>query len=109
MRHRALRLVRASAAAVVMGVVACGGSSSDDPTAVPTEPALDQLLNDYKSSVVEIVTTGADGDGGGTGIVWDEGHQVLTNAHVRGGHDQSERPGRRGQSVLGSGRRPQRL
>ena len=31
---------------------------------------------------MQIVTSGADGDGGGTGIVWENGTQVLTNAHV---------------------------
>jgi S1-C subfamily serine protease len=78
--------MRASTVAVVMGVIACGGSSGGDndstATPVPTEPSLDQLLNDYKTSVVDIEVTGADGAGGGTGIVWEDSHQVLTNAHV---------------------------
>lgn len=77
------RLLMLSAA---IAISACGGSGSDDEkataTPAPTQPALSDLLRDFQSSVVDIATTGPDGNGGGTGVVWENGQQVLTNAHV---------------------------
>lgn len=66
---------RLRALALAVSLVVLGGCGS-------SEPSLDKLLEDYKASVVEITTSGADGDGSGTGIVWENGQQVLTNAHV---------------------------
>lgn len=69
----------------VLGLTACGGGD-DEPTATataePTPPALSDLVERYKTSIVDIAVTGPDGDGGGTGVVWETPNQVLTNAHV---------------------------
>ncbi|MGE0133514.1 MAG: S1C family serine protease [Dehalococcoidia bacterium] len=69
----------------ILGLAACGGGSEEEqPTATPepTPPALSDLVEQYKTSIVDIVTTGPNGNGGGTGIVWESPTQVLTNSHV---------------------------
>ncbi|MFN8584247.1 MAG: trypsin-like peptidase domain-containing protein [Dehalococcoidia bacterium] len=70
----------------LLGLAACGGGGDAKPTVTatpePTPPALSDLVEQYKTSIVDIATTGPDGSGGGTGIVWETPTQVLTNAHV---------------------------
>ncbi len=80
--------------AVVPLLAACGGGGDDDPTATATgaatqatsgaakTPTLQEIVDANKSSIVEIITSYSDGDGGGTGIVWENDRQILTNAHV---------------------------
>lgn len=69
----------------LLSLASCGGSNEDEkptPTPEPTPPPLSALVDQYKTSIVDIAVTGPDGDGGGTGIVWETPNQVLTNAHV---------------------------
>jgi S1-C subfamily serine protease len=70
----------ASAVAISCG----GGGGSKDPTATavpqPMDPAA--ILNANKTSVVKIEVSGPDGNGWGSGIVYQDGTHVLTNAHV---------------------------
>jgi serine protease Do len=77
-----------TALAIPFGL-ACGGGDDDDssePTATsPTNvqpPTLQQIVDANKQSIVEIITSSAEGDGGGTGIVWENDKQIITNAHV---------------------------
>jgi S1-C subfamily serine protease len=63
--------------------LACGGGKKADPT--PTQRAelnASQILEKDKASVVSIETTSYYGEGGGTGIVFEDSTHVLTNAHV---------------------------
>jgi putative serine protease PepD len=81
------------AVVLVPALAACGGGGDDDPTATATgaatqsttdaekTPTLQQIVDDNKSSIVEIITSYSDGDGGGTGVVWEKEGQILTNAH----------------------------
>lgn len=87
MRSGSLRFCRlvCFAAALAMFVASCGGGDEEPPasaTPAPTPPALSALVERYKRSIVEIEVTGPDGVGGGTGVVWENGQQVLTNSHV---------------------------
>ncbi len=97
MRSRSLLLLSATLL-IPFGAAACGGGDDDDDpststasasasaagTAAPTgkTPTLQEIVNTNKPSIVEIITSYADGDGGGTGIVWENDKQILTNAHV---------------------------
>jgi S1-C subfamily serine protease len=77
-----------------MFAFACGGGDDDDstattagsPTAVisPTPAVLTAaaILEQNQQSVVRISTTSPQGDGGGSGIVWEDATHILTNAHV---------------------------
>ncbi len=60
-------------------LAACGGGGGDDEPKTLT-PA--ELLEQNKYSVVDILTTTGYSGGGGTGVVWQDGTHVLTNAHV---------------------------
>jgi S1-C subfamily serine protease len=64
-------------------ILACGGGDKPDP--VPTQRVelnAGQILEKDKTSVVSIETTSYYGEGGGTGIVFEDATHVLTNAHV---------------------------
>ncbi len=74
---------------------ACGGGGSSPtptataapPTAVPSPtvpPTLtpNDILQQNKTSVVDIETVDPQGGGSGSGIVWEDGTHVVTNAHV---------------------------
>jgi serine protease Do len=76
-----------------MFLSACGGGSDTKSTPVvqhtgtaasTTPAALDAatILTNNQLSVVRISTTSPQGDGGGSGIVWEDGMHILTNAHV---------------------------
>lgn len=81
-----------------VALAACGGGGDDDdddPTATPdrdetTEPeptappelSTAEILEANRLSVVNIVTTTPQGDGGGSGVVWEDSQHILTNAHV---------------------------
>lgn len=92
MRWKGLLLGGAVTSAVLMG--SCGGDGdSNDPTATPgfaatpTESAAatltpQQVVEQMKASVVKIRATYPEGTGGGSGVVWENGRQILTNAHV---------------------------
>jgi serine protease Do len=78
-------------AVMLLAVIAaaCGGGGSKatpTPTAAPptVEPTLtpNDILQKNKTSVVNIDTVDQFGSGGGSGIVWEDGTHVLTNAHV---------------------------
>ncbi|MGB4862728.1 MAG: trypsin-like peptidase domain-containing protein [Tepidiformaceae bacterium] len=61
--------------------------TSDSPTAVPataTPATLDAatILDRNKNSVVNIITSTPNGEGGGTGVVWEDATHILTAAHV---------------------------
>jgi S1-C subfamily serine protease len=43
------------------------------------------MLETYKPTVVEIAASGADGESTGTGFAWENGQQIITNAHVVNG------------------------
>jgi putative serine protease PepD len=89
-------MLRAALVYVVLGLgsaglLACGGS--DEPEATPTpeatatpEPPAEltaaDVLEQNRASVLQIVTTSAFGEGGGSGVVWEDATHVLTNAHV---------------------------
>ncbi|MCZ2108021.1 MAG: trypsin-like peptidase domain-containing protein [Dehalococcoidia bacterium] len=75
--------------------VACSGDDNTKPSsptpdksaapaATATPATLDSaaILDQNKNSVVKILTTSPDGEGGGSGIVWQDATHVLTNAHV---------------------------
>lgn len=78
------RTLMPAALLLMLSLAACGGSDPAEPTPTPepTEAPLGSLLDEYKTTVVEILTSGANGEGGGTGFAWENGQQVLTNAHV---------------------------
>ncbi len=73
---------------------ACGDSGdSPEATATPGKDATpteatpatltpQQIVESLKNSVVKIRATYPEGTGGGSGIVWENGRQILTNAHV---------------------------
>jgi serine protease Do len=72
-------------------VAACGGSSEPEATPTPeatatpegpVELTAGEILEANKTSVVKIDTTTPYGDGGGSGVVWEQEDWVLTNAHV---------------------------
>ncbi len=82
-------------APLAFALVACGGGSkSSDSTATPAEPAATateagpveqsaaEILENNKTSVVDVLTNTPYGSGGGTGIVFEDGTHVLTDAHV---------------------------
>ncbi len=59
MRTNVLRFLHIPALLVAASLVACGDSDDEPkPTPAPTEPSLSQILEDYTSSVVEIVVSG---------------------------------------------------
>jgi serine protease Do len=83
----------------MLALVACGGGgdddddddNGDDPTATTeaepeptTSPELStaEIIEANKNSVVNIITTTPQGDGGGSGVVWEDSQHILTNAHV---------------------------
>lgn len=55
-----------------------------EPKNTPTPAALDSagILELNKNSVVKIITTSPEGEGGGSGVVWEDATHVLTNSHV---------------------------
>ncbi len=71
---------------------ACGGGGDDDddggdtPTAESPTQAKDltpqEIVTAMTQSVVHIKATYPEGTGGGSGIVWEDGTHILTNAHV---------------------------
>ncbi|MBI2765507.1 MAG: trypsin-like peptidase domain-containing protein [Chloroflexi bacterium] len=76
---------------------ACGGGGGDketatsaaspasQATAAPTQPkdlTPQEIVEALKTSVVNINATYPEGKGGGSGIVWEDGTHILTNAHV---------------------------
>ncbi|MFN0094026.1 MAG: S1C family serine protease [Dehalococcoidia bacterium] len=76
-------------------LVGCGGGGDDAEAPSTTAsasvsasasasktPTLQEIVDANKPSIVEILVSSADGDGGGTGIVWENDKQILTNAHV---------------------------
>jgi serine protease Do len=94
------KLMSVGVLAFSVGVaVACGGGDnsskitptansttqkSTEPAATPTPKQLDAagILELNKNSVVKILTTSSGGQGGGSGVVWEDSSHVLTNAHV---------------------------
>src|SRR4051794_33778894 len=65
--------------------MACGGGGKTaEPTATATQAPLDPatILNQNKTSVVKIVVTSPEGEGSGSGIVYQDGTHILTNSHV---------------------------
>lgn len=93
-----LRLFFAVTVLLAFGAsLACGGSDDNTdnkstttsdksaaPSATATPATLDSaaILDQNKNSVVKILTTSPEGEGGGSGIVWQDATHVLTNAHV---------------------------
>ena len=84
-------------ALVAFTLASCGGGGEEDPTptrepratatsaAEPTPPpemTTSQILEANKYSVVNILTTTPQGEGGGSGIVWEDSRHIITNAHV---------------------------
>lgn len=84
-----------------LALIACGGGGDDDdadtPTPgddgeatattepTPTEPpelSTTEILEQNRTSVVNIMTTSPQGEGGGSGVVWEDSNHILTNAHV---------------------------
>lgn len=88
------RLLVALLAAAALATAACGGGDSNgDPTptsaATPAAtPAVNatltpqQIVEKLSTSVVRIRATYPEGVGGGSGVVWEDGRHILTNAHV---------------------------
>ncbi|MEJ5220902.1 MAG: trypsin-like peptidase domain-containing protein [Tepidiforma sp.] len=87
------RLLFALLAAAALAAAACGGDSDDDPTPTPAATSAatpgvnatltpQQIVEKLSSSVVRIRATYPEGVGGGSGVVWEDGRHMLTNAHV---------------------------
>lgn len=80
------------AIAFVAFASACSGGSdskstptaANTPAASATSAVLETsaILAQNQQSVVRISTTSPQGDGGGSGIVWEDATHILTNAHV---------------------------
>ncbi|HEX5141023.1 MAG TPA: hypothetical protein VFX19_08770, partial [Dehalococcoidia bacterium] len=80
---RSLTLL-AAVTGLAVTLMACGGSSGKKeptPTAGPVELTAAQILEKDKTSIVSVVTNTPYGEGGGTGIVFEDSSHVLTNAH----------------------------
>src|SRR5262245_17508717 len=60
-------------------IVSCGDSGRASGS------GLSQMLDTYEPTDVEIAASGADGESSGTGFAWENGQQVVTNAHVVNG------------------------
>jgi len=89
-------LLTATALAGLTLFAACGGGGDDDDggdskgdaTAAPTSPPQakemtpQEIVAAMAQSVVHIKATYPEGTGGGSGIVWEDGSHILTNAHV---------------------------
>lgn len=92
MSIRSLLAMGVIGAAVVLA--SCGGDDDDKPDETPTTAAAktqavepkdltpQEIVAKLTSSVVQIRATYPGGTGGGSGIVWEDGTHVLTNAHV---------------------------
>lgn len=96
------RLLFPLALSAVLVLTGCGGGGDDDdddvtatatatateapssPTATPTPETLNpqQIVEKMQKSVVHIVANYPEGVGGGSGIVWESGTRIVTNAHV---------------------------
>jgi putative serine protease PepD len=83
----------AAVIALLLVAAACGGGGKKDPTPTPEPPTPAvsptpadltpaQILEQNKASVVNIDTVDPYGRGGGSGVIWEDGSHVLTNAHV---------------------------
>jgi serine protease Do len=74
----------AAVTGLAVTLMACGGSGKKEPTptAGPVELTAAQILEKDKTSIVSVVTNTPYGEGGGTGIVFEDSSHVLTNAHV---------------------------
>ncbi|HMS57337.1 MAG TPA: trypsin-like peptidase domain-containing protein [Tepidiformaceae bacterium] len=91
-------ILTATAIASLSLFAACGGGGDDDdntgdtggdataaPTSAPTQPkelTPQEIVAAMTQSVVHIKATYPEGVGGGSGIVWEDGTHILTNAHV---------------------------